>query len=85
MTRTELLRSIAHLKWRRDDTASGALRCARGDCPILAAVRVHSGPKLWTNFDWAVAAAWLGIDKEEARIIVVQADRYGIPELEGVK
>jgi hypothetical protein len=81
MTRKQLMDSIKDLPWKRED---GYLRCATGDCPIVAAHR-KMFPELYvSNGGWVLAAQRLKLSFEEAQEIVKQADAYRghIEELE---
>jgi hypothetical protein len=86
MTRQELMKSIKHLPWERD--LSGALRCANGDCPILAAYHLKFGyndGKDYENDDYGDAGYDLGLHVDDIDEIVSEADDFDglIPELEG--
>lgn len=86
MTREELMALVKSLKWTRGDPRVkflSQLRCTNGDCPLAAAYRIKFGIAI-PNWAWRKAADELGIDRNEAEIIVREADYSIIPELETV-
>jgi hypothetical protein len=89
MTKEQLLDSIKHLTWSRHYSIGlwpGMLRCAKGDCPLIAAYQIYRFHNPWlpnlssNNYHWSIVAKYLGIDIEVARELVRQADGLGLKD-----
>jgi hypothetical protein len=80
MTRAELVALIKGRKWRKVPAYRSSadpdrfLRCAAGDCPIIAAHRIMFPDSVYGNASWPYAARDLALPVEEARRIVAEAD-----------
>lgn len=74
MTIKELVTMVQHLDWRRSN--DGKIRCANGDCPVLAAYRIMfpEGELVGRNDRVYTASDILGLSYDEVSKIVNAAD-----------
>lgn len=74
MTIKELATMVRHLDWKRDK--AGSIRCANGDCPVLAAYRIVFpwGELVGKNGVPHTAGAALGLSYDDVSKVVATAD-----------
>lgn len=77
----KLISSVEHLKWEesRRGIIRGIIRCAQGDCPIIAAafeqkLATHSDQHGMLNLSTSLYYLDLGLTEDEALTVIYSAD-----------
>jgi len=82
----QFFNELQHFKWYKKTGLIGAIRCSKGDCPILAVYR-HQHPQTeYKNSDYRAAGDALGLSIQDQLIITRAADGWwSLPDVTAFK